>query len=485
MEAGITLLGLGPGDPDLLSRKAWKLLESSSEIYLRTRKHPTIAGFPIHLDVHSFDYLYERHEAFEDVYAQIVERVLELGHRPQGVVYAVPGHPFLAEATCPEIARRARQEGLPVQVIDGISFLDVTFAALGVDPMPHTALVDAFDLIQMHVPNFPPDAPALIAQVYSKQVASDVKLTLMEVYPDEHPVMLVHGAGTPDQSVEELPLYAIDRSFLIDLLTTLFVPALGPATSFEGFQEVIAHLRAPDGCPWDKEQTHRSLRTYLLEETYEVLSALDAEDSPALCEELGDLLLQILLHAQIASEDGEFRMADVIHSIHTKLVSRHPHVFSNVKVSGTENVLRNWEQLKAQERKHKGKDKKSALDGIAPALPALSQAQEYQTRAARFGFEWPDLNMVFEKVQEEIEEIKNAQDAQQREQEIGDLFSAATTLARFYQVDAESALRESNHRFKRRFGYIEAQAEAQGRQLADLSLDEMLRLWREAKQSGE
>ncbi len=484
MEAGITLLGLGPGDPEMLSRKAWKLLEASSEIYLRTRKHPTVEGFPAHLQVHSFDHLYERHEAFEDVYAQIVECVLELGRRPQGVVYAVPGHPFLAEATCPEIARRARQEGLPVQVIDGISFLDVTFAALGLDPMPRTSLVDAFELIQAHVPGFAPDAPALIAQVYSKQVASDVKLTLMEVYPDEHPVMLVHGAGTPDLSVEQLPLYAIDRSFLIGLLTTLYIPALGAATSFEGLQEVIAHLRAPDGCPWDKEQTHRSLRTYLLEETYEVLSALDAEDPHALCEELGDLLLQILLHAQIGSEDGEFRMADVIRGIHTKLVSRHPHVFSDLQVSGTEHVLRNWEQLKAQERKNKGKEKKSALDGIAPALPALSQAQEYQSRAARFGFEWPDLNMVFAKVQEEIEEIKQADDAQQREQEIGDLFSAATNLARFYQVDAESALRESNNRFKKRFGYIEEQAEAQGRQLSDFSLDEMLHLWREAKQLG-
>lgn len=481
MEAGIVLLGLGPGDPDLLSVRAWKLLENSSEIYLRTRQHPTVAGFPANLQVHSFDYLYERHESFEAVYAQIVDQVLALGRRPQGVVYAVPGHPFIAEATGPEIARRARLEGLPIQVIDGISFLDVTYTALGLDPMPHTALVDAFELIQAHVPCFPPDAPALISQVYSKQVAADVKLTLMEVYPDEHPVMLVHAAGTQDLSVEELPLYAIDRSFLTGLLTTLYVPALGAATSFEGFQEIIAHLRAPDGCPWDKEQTHRSLRAYLLEETYEVLAALDAEDSDALCEELGDLLLQIVLHAQIANEDGEFRMAEVVNGIHTKIVSRHPHVFGDVRVDGTEHVLRNWEQLKAQERAALGKKKKSALDGIAPALPALSQAQEYQARAARFGFEWPDLGNVFDKLLEEIEEIKRAENAQQREEEIGDLLSAVSNLARFYQVDAESALRQSNSRFRKRFGHIEAQAEAQGRKVSELSLDEMLKLWEDAK----
>lgn len=482
MEARIVLLGLGPGNPEMLTLQAWKLLENISEIYLRTCQHPTVAGFPPNLQVHSFDSLYESHETFEAVYAHIVDQVLELGRRPQGVVYAVPGHPFIAEATAPEIARRARLEGLPVQVIDGISFLDVTYAALGLDPLPHTALVDAFELIHAHVPCFPPDVPALIAQVYSSQVASDVKLTLMEVYPDEHPVMLVHGAGTQDQTVEELPLYAIDRSFLTGLLTTLYVPALGAATSFEGFQEVIAHLRAPDGCPWDKEQTHRSLRAYLLEETYEVLAALDAEDPEALCEELGDLLLQIVLHAQIANEMGDFRMAEVIHGVHRKIVNRHPHVFGDIQVDGTEHVLRNWEQLKAQERKDKGKEKKSALDGIAPALPALSQAQEYQARAARFGFEWPELSMVFGKVLEEIEEIKQAQNDQQREAEIGDLLSAVSNLARMYRVDAESALRQSNQRFRMRFGYIEAQAEAQGRQVAELSLDEMLAMWREAKQ---
>ncbi len=483
MAPGIVLLGLGPGDADLLTQRAWKLLESASEIYLRTRQHPTVSGFPAGLQVHSFDYLYERHESFEEVYAQIVEQILELGRRPQGVIYAVPGHPFIAEATAPEIARRARAEELAVQVIDGISFLEVTYAVLGQDPLPHTVLVDAFELINTHVPCFPPDVPALIAQVYSKEVATDVKLTLMEVYPDEHPVKMVHGAGTQDCEVEALPLYKIDRSPLTGLLTTLYVPPLDKATSFEGFQEIIAHLRAPDGCPWDKQQTHLSLRPYLLEETYEVLAALDAEDMESLCEELGDLLLQIVLHTQIANEEGEFRMADLIHGIHTKIVSRHPHVFGEVQVDGVDHVLRNWEQLKAQERKTKGKEKKSALDGISLALPALAQAQEIQSRAARFGFEWPDLRHVVDKVQEEFDEVQQAEGDQRRADEIGDLLSAVSNLARHYQVDAESALRAANSRFRQRFGYIEAQAEAQGRPVSDFSIEEMLGFWDEAKRT--
>jgi tetrapyrrole methylase family protein/MazG family protein len=481
-KAGITLLGLGPGDPDLLTRQAWEVLQNCTEIAVRTRQHPAVNGFPKVLSVIAFDDLYEQEETFEKVYARIVEAVLELGRRPQGVVYAVPGHPFVAEATPREIARRARLEGLPVRVIEGLSFVDSLFAVLEEDPLPHTALVDALELVTAHVPPFPADAPALVVQVYSPQVASDVKLTLMEVYPDEHPVKLVHGAGTPGCQVEALALYEIDRSPLIGLLTTLYIPALGPATSLEAFQEIVAHLRAPEGCPWDREQTHQSLRASLLEETYEVLAALDADDPAHLCEELGDLLLQIVLHAQIANEDGEFSLADVLRGIYTKIVRRHPHVFSDTQVEGVKEVLQNWEQLKAAERKANGKERASILDGVPPALPALSQAEQYQSRAARLGFEWTRLEEVRGKVLEELDEIQGAQDPSETTHEIGDLLLAAVDLARFYKVDPESALREANARFRQRFIFIEEQARNTGKKVSDLSLAEMLALWGRAKE---
>lgn len=225
-KTGITLMGLGPGEADLLTRQAWEVLQTTPEIYVRTRLHPALGGIPETLQVFSFDDVYEKNQFFEEVYAQIVEKVLALGRRPQGVVYAVPGHPFIAEATPREIARRARLEGIPVRVVEGLSFLEATFGVLGEDPLPHTALVDALELVRAHVPPFPADAPALIAQVYSRQVASDVKLTLMEVYPDEHPVRLVHAAGTPEAQVEDLPLYEIDRSHKVGLQTTLYLPPL-------------------------------------------------------------------------------------------------------------------------------------------------------------------------------------------------------------------------------------------------------------------
>lgn len=480
-KARIIILGLGPGEPGMLTREAWQVLNQVREVYLRTRQHPTVNGFPPDLEVHSFDHLYEDGDSFNQVYRTIVDRVLALSRREAGVVYAVPGDPFIAEATTPAILRAARDKHIPCRVVSGMSFIEPTFAALGQDPLPHTALVDALELSDAHHPPFPPGAPALIAQLHSPLVASHVKLTLMAVYEDEHQVFLIHGAGTEAQTVEEVALYQIDRGDQIGLLTSLYVPPLPEGSSFETFQEIIAHLRAPDGCPWDREQDHQSLRPHLLEEAYEALTALDEGDPAKMQEEFGDLLLQIVLHAQIASEYGEFTMADVLQGIHNKIIHRHPHVFEDLDLEETDQVLQNWERLKAQEREHGAGEGEGLLDGVAPALPALSQAQTYQKRAARVGFDWPDLSGVITKIQEELGEIKDVSTAQDRQAELGDLLFSVVNLARWYEIDAESALREANARFKRRFSYLEDQVKARGKEMSDLSLQDLDELWEEAK----
>lgn len=482
---GIVLLGLGPGHADLLTRQAWEWLNQVSEVYVRTRQHMTLQGLPAGLQVISFDDLYERAERFEDVYEQIVARVLELGRRPAGVTYAVPGHPFVAEATCPEIARRAERMGITVRVIEGLSFLEPAFTALGIDPFPHLTLVDALDLVNLHTPSFPPDQPALIGQVYSREVAADLKLTLNAVYPDRHPVRLVHAAGSPQQIVEELSLYEIDRSPHIGLLTSLYLPPLAPHTSVESFQEIVAHLRAPDGCPWDKEQTQQSLAPSLVEEAYEALSAVEAGDSDGFREELGDLLLLVLMLAQIAGEDGDFVFTDVVEGIYGKIVRRHPHVFGDIQVKDSAGVLRNWEKLKEDERRVKGEANgdapKGILDNIPKMLPALMQAQEYQDRAANVGFDWANIDGVVEKFEEEWSEVLHAASSDDREKELGDLLFSLVNLVRWNKADAETLLRKANLRFKQRFGYIEQTARSQGRALTDLSMEEMESLWQEAK----
>jgi tetrapyrrole methylase family protein / MazG family protein len=480
---GITILGLGPGDANLLTRQAWDWLSQVNEIYLRTRQHPAVAGLPANLKIQSFDGLYEGNDTFDAVYAQIVATVLELGRRPQGVTYAVPGHPLVAEATSPEIIRQAGLAGIKVQMIEGLSFLEPSFTALGIDPYPRLTLVDAMELADAHHPSFPPNAPVLVAQIYSRLVASEVKLTLEAVYPDEHPVQLVHAAGTPQERVESIHLYEIDRSPYLGVLSSLYVPPLSQGTAFEAFQEIVAHLRAPNGCPWDREQTHASLRTNLLEETYEALQALDSGNMHDLQEELGDLLLQIVLHSQIAYEEGEFRMEDVIDGIYTKIVRRHPHVFGDIQVDGVKGVLQNWEKLKAEERKAVGIEKtKGLLDGIPGILPSLSQAQGIQERAVRVGFDWPTIEPVWDKVMEELEEVRTAPDPDARAGELGDLLFAVVNLARWYKVDAETTLRLTNTRFRSRFSHIEKRARELGKTLPEMSLAEMDALWEEAKQ---
>jgi len=303
----------------------------------------------------------------------------------------------------------------------------------------------------------------------------------MANYPEEHPVVLVHNAGTPDERVEKLPLHAIDQSPHLGMLSCLYLPPLKKGASFEDFQQIIARLRRYDGCPWDREQTHLSLRPYLLEETYEVLEALDQQDSPHLREELGDLLLQIGLHAQIAAEDEDFLMSEVLQTINSKLIRRHPHVFSAVNADSVDKVLTNWEKIKADEREKNGESQKGMLDGIPLSLPALSQANQIQKRAKRVGFDWHTIEPVIAKVYEELDELREAKTDEERQSESGDVLFAVVNLARWLKVDPEIALRETNQRFRKRFSYIEKKAADQGRSLDQLSFEEMDQLWEEAK----
>lgn len=474
----LIILGLGPGDPKLLTLEAQEVLAAAPEIYVRTRKHPTVAALPP-AALHSFDALYEQYDDFAQVYAAIAEEVIRLARRDQGVVYAVPGHPLVGERSVQLALQLAREAGIPVRLVDGLSFIEPTLSALGIDALDGLQIADATETALLHHPRLDPDRPALLAQLYSRDLAAEVKLTLMNQYPDEHPVILVGAAGTPRQRIAQLPLYEIDRQAWVDHLTSLYVPPLPQPSGMESFQETIAHLRAPDGCPWDREQTHQTLRTNLLEEAYEALEAIDRDDAEALMEELGDLLLQIVLHAQIATDEGEFRMADVIAHIDAKLKRRHPHVFGDVKVSGAAEVTVNWEEIKREERNHA--DHRSMLDGVPKTLPALSQAQDYQNRVARVGFDWPDIEGVRRKIAEELRELEEAQTAEEREGEVGDLLFAVVNLARWLRVDAESALRRANARFARRFAEMERRCAEAGRVLADLTPEEQDALWEAAK----
>lgn len=478
---GITIVGLGPAGAGSLTKEAWDWLTQCQQLWARTRFHPVFSELPDGIEVHSFDTLYEE-EQIESIPDLISTKIIELAKANGDVTYAVPGSPFIAEQTVSRLMEKIEGTALAVRVIDGLSFLEPVCSALGIDPHPKMVLADALYLSGLEVPFFPASVPALISDIRPGLEASDLKLTLMNNYPDEYPVTLIHNAGLPDEIVEEIPLHMLDQSMHIGMMTTLYLPAREEGRGFEDFQQIIARLRAPDGCPWDREQTHLSLRPYLLQESYEVLEALDEENPEHLKEELGDLLLQILLHTQIATEELNFNMTDVVAAISEKIVRRHPHVFKDVQVSSVDNVLNNWEQIKAEERKTNGQEHKGMLDGIPLALPALTQADQIQQRAKRVGFDWKTIEPVIAKIYEEMKELEEANTDAEKQSEAGDLLFAVVNLIRWLDIDPEMALRETNARFRKRFAYIEEKSAEQGKTVDQMSFEALDQLWEDAKE---
>ncbi|OUM85299.1 MAG: nucleoside triphosphate pyrophosphohydrolase [Bacillus thermozeamaize] len=493
MVAGkLTVVGLGYGDEHGLPLGNWRRLRTARHLFLRTAHHPVVDFLRREgIAFVSFDEVYDRAPRYEEVYPEITERLLaalqaaiQSGTGAEAeVVYAVPGHPMVAEKTVQLLLERAQQDGFQLEVLPAPSFLDALSARLHLDPIEGLLILDGTSLTRSQLN---PELVTVIPQVYDRAVASDVKLTLMEVYPDDYPVYVANALGVPGlERLEQLPLYELDREAeRFGHLSLLVLPAVEGEwlnRRYERLLEIVATLRGPQGCPWDRAQTHQSLRRYLIEEAAELLDAIDAEDPEQMEEELGDLLLQILLHAQIASETGYFHMDDVIEGLSDKLIRRHPHVFGESSASTAEEVAVNWQRLKQQERKEKGlKEPESLLGSLPKTLSALLAADILQRRAAEVGFDWTDPADCLAKVKEELQEVERAA-AENRAEELGDLLFAVVNLCRFYRVDPEAALSRANKKFRFRFQHIERRLREQGRTFADTGLEEMDTWWEEAK----
>ncbi|MGB3714714.1 MAG: nucleoside triphosphate pyrophosphohydrolase [Candidatus Promineifilaceae bacterium] len=476
----ITIVGLGPGDANHLSREVWELLNSTDILYLRTEHHPVVAELPKHLEIRSFDHLYESVHDFGELYRQIASTILDYGKADQEVIYAVPGHPLVGESTVSAIISEAQAQDIEVRILPGISFIEPSLSALNIDALDGIQVFDAVQIAAFTQPPLNTDIPLLLGQVYNRFLASEVKIALMAMYPDDHEVVLIHAAGTRNQLLENLHLYEMDRSERISHLTSMFVPPMANPSSLPSFAETVAFLRGPDGCPWDQEQTRQSLRQDFLEEVAEVLEAIDADDPSEIREELGDVLYHLVMQAQIASEMGEFTLSEVIAEINAKLVRRHPHIWGDEEVEDTADVLQNWEQLKAEEKAYKDAQS-SLLDNVPSMLPALARAQKIQSRVQTVGFDWPTIEGVAAKLEEELSELREAREAGRVSDELGDVLFALVNWARWLGVHAETALREANARFERRFRALELMAENRGQSLVDLGLSELDDLWEEAK----
>jgi tetrapyrrole methylase family protein/MazG family protein len=477
----ITIVGLGPGPLALITLETLEKLQTADVLLLRTARHPAVAGLTARgIAYQQYDCLYDALPTFDAVYQAIAADVIERARQGLRVVYAVPGSPLVAEKTVPLIREQAAAAGITATILPAMSFLDVLYARLGIDPQNGLTIMDAVEVARL--PNL--DTALIVTQLYNRQVASDAKLSLMELLPDDYEVLLCLRLGLDTESVRRLPLYELDRQQDIDHLTTLYVPPYQrqvEAFTLDPLIDVMSRLRSPGGCVWDIEQTHESLRRYIVEEVYEVLEAIDEADGDKLCEELGDLLLQIIFHARMAEETGVFSMQDVVHTVTEKMVRRHPHVFGEISVRDAAEVVVNWDKIKQQE---KASERTSVLDGIPKGLPSLMYAYKLQAKAAKVGFDWTEIGPVWEKIGEELAELREAlesQDMNLAEAELGDVLFSVINLARKYNIDGEIALSRTNRKFARRFGYIEDQIKAKGLKWRECSLPDLDKLWKEAK----
>ncbi|MCM3768424.1 nucleoside triphosphate pyrophosphohydrolase [Neobacillus niacini] len=489
MAKKIEIVGLGAGDLEQLQVGVYRKLIKADHVYLRTKEHPVVADLAHEgMTFTSFDDVYEQHDQFDEVYEEIASILLEKADT-EDVIYAVPGHPLVAERSVQLLFEKGPTAGVNIVVGGGQSFIDETFASLRIDPIDGFQLLDGTSI---HAGGLQMDQHIIISQVYDQFVASDVKLTLMERYPDDYEVWIVTAAGSKQEVIEKVPLYELDRNISINNLTSVYVPPVKDEEilwkTFAKLRAIIAELRGPNGCPWDKEQTHESLKRYLIEETYEVIEAINEGDIDHLIEELGDVLLQVMLHAQIGEDDGYFSIDDVMEGLSAKMVRRHPHVFGEGKAANAEEVVQNWQQIKEQE-KGGSHAQNSLLDGVSKGLPNLLRAYELQKKAAKVGFDWQEITPALEKLKEELEEFTaelNGTDGSKdrAEKEFGDLLFAFVNVARFLKIHPEEALFQTNEKFVRRFHYIEQQVNKSGKGFADYTLEELDHYWDEAKQKG-
>lgn len=485
----ILIAGLGSGDDQQLTLGVYRALKQAEKVYLRTAEHPAVRFLEDEgISYESFDFLYEQHESFDRVYESIASKLIELAlNRSEPVVYVVPGHPAVAEFTVKLLKQRCPKYGIELQILGGESFLDQCFIRFGFDPVEGFQVLDAATMTREMLN---PSVHTVITQVYDMLTASEVKLTLMELYPDDFPVTVAHSLGIEEEErLIEIPLFELDRQSYGNR-SLVWIPKSQDERvlnrTFEQLERIVDTLRSPNGCPWDREQTHQSIRKNLIEETYEVIEAIDDEDLDGMREELGDLLLQVMLHSQMEAEEGTFTVWDVVEGINEKLIRRHPHVFGTQEAENAEEALKNWDAIKREEKRKRGLDpeKISIFSSIPSGLPSIMKAVEIQKKAAKVGFDWQQVEDIFDKINEEMEEFREALNSHQTDQmlaELGDLLFAVVNVARFLKIDPDYALSQTNKKFVDRFSFIEQESKKQGLSLEQMTLDQMEKLWQQAK----
>ncbi len=456
--------------PQTLTRAAWDAVLCASKLYLQTAEHPSAgpvldAGLPFV----SMDDLYESSDDYDALNDAIADRLVSDGD----CVYAVMGDGCFSQLSA--IREAAKKHGFRVDVLPGVSYAKAAFPELQ-DAQIYTArtLPKRVD----------PSVPLCVQELDNPIIAGEVKLALSEIYPDEWPVTLATMQKDGHYSRRTFPLTELDRKRTLFAGSVLLVmPASFEERTRYGYYDLVSvmqRLRAPGGCPWDREQTHESLKADLIEECYELNDAIDEQDDAHIVEELGDVLMDVVFHSTIASEQGRFTENDVADGIVNKMIYRHPHVFGTEKAETTEAVLKRWDELK-QAEKHQ-KTQKEILCAVPKRFPALMRSAKVQKRARKVGFDWNDVTEALPKVYEELDELKAAMNGSgDVSEEAGDLLFAIVNVVRLLGLDGEQILHDATDKFIARFGNMEELAAADGHVLSDLSLSEQDRYWEKAK----
>lgn len=451
----IHIIGLGSGDFEQLPLGLYRrLLNKEQPLYLRTADHPLVETLVNEgITFQTFDETYEKHDQFEAVYADIVDQLTEYAAN-QSITYAVPGHPMLAEQTVKLLLEKCPDQ---IEIIGGQSYLDDLFTSLKFDPIEGFSFIDATAFKREEL-NY--HQHLVFCQVYDQWIASEVKLTLMEDLPDDYPITVIDAAGSKQERIITVPLYQLDQTVELSNLTSIYVPKPDASMlkhQFNYLRGVIQRLRAPGGCPWDQKQTHESLRQHLIEEAYELIDAINNQDDEGIIEELGDVLLQVMLHSQVGQDQGYFSIDDVIKTLNEKMIRRHPHVFGDVKVENEEEVHANWQAIKASEKQRA----QSILDRIPNASSPILKAEAFQKEIEKTGMDFGSLADRWQAVDEALtacKEIEESTREEQAEKLFGDLLFALINMARYHSIKPALALERSNQYLMNRFQAIEMNA---------------------------
>ena len=472
----IQIIGLGAGSADDLTVKAYKALSEKIPTFARTDRHPLVNELRKNMDIESFDKYFEEYEDFDEVYENMTLKLIELSKKYGKINYCTAGSPYYGDIVTKKLTNEYKSQ-INTIIIDGMSFLDKCLKLSGFADYNNIKILDCLEADEF---SFDVNSFNVITQVYDLEIASLLKIKLMEIYPEDVNTLII---DVLEENVKKIPLFMLDQEKNYGFSTYFCILPIeiskNRVYNVNNLLRIVKILRGPDGCPWDKKQTHHSIRQNVIEEAYEVVDAIDNDDVDNLVEELGDLLFQVIFHSELGSEEGYFNFNDVINKLCTKMYFRHPHVFGDVKADNAEEALASWENSKQKEKNLATYT--DNLKNVPKALSTLSRSYKIQKRAAEVGFDWPDSEGAIEKIKEElqefIEEYKNS-NIENMEEEFGDLLFALVNFARFEKINPDIALNKTINKFIDRFEYIEKNST---KDLKQMTLKEMDELWEESK----